>query len=175
MIPKNPAPHLMRGGNRFSEKDHAQTKSQIGMMTPTLTLPRLRGRVRVGARASAAAIFRTGGPLSRALGRPSCGARRALPCSDASTRPAPPDQAYAGQAYAGPKLVLDQRAIICAWRARLIGFLLAASAIILLARRAPPGPLHRCCRAARVAHIMVALLAIGACPCRLLGSPRPIH
>jgi hypothetical protein len=26
MIPKKPAPHLMRGGNWFSEKDHAQTK-----------------------------------------------------------------------------------------------------------------------------------------------------
>jgi hypothetical protein len=32
MIPKKPAPHLMRGGNRLSEKYHAQTKSQIGMM-----------------------------------------------------------------------------------------------------------------------------------------------
>jgi hypothetical protein len=27
MIPKKPAPHLMRGGNRLSEKDHAQTRS----------------------------------------------------------------------------------------------------------------------------------------------------
>jgi hypothetical protein len=27
MIPRKPAPHLMRGGNRFSEKDHAQTKN----------------------------------------------------------------------------------------------------------------------------------------------------
>ena len=27
MIPKKPAPHLMRGGNRFSEEDHAQTQS----------------------------------------------------------------------------------------------------------------------------------------------------
>jgi hypothetical protein len=27
MIPKKPAPDLIRGGNRFSEKDHAQTKS----------------------------------------------------------------------------------------------------------------------------------------------------
>jgi hypothetical protein len=27
MIPKKPAPGLTRGGNRFSEKDHAQTKS----------------------------------------------------------------------------------------------------------------------------------------------------
>src|SRR5215831_505543 len=26
MIPKKLAPHLMRGGNRFSEKDHAQNK-----------------------------------------------------------------------------------------------------------------------------------------------------
>jgi hypothetical protein len=25
MIRKKPAPHLMRGGHRFSEKDHAQT------------------------------------------------------------------------------------------------------------------------------------------------------
>jgi hypothetical protein len=28
MIPKKPAPDLIGGGNRFSEKDHAQTKSQ---------------------------------------------------------------------------------------------------------------------------------------------------
>jgi hypothetical protein len=28
MIPKKPAPDLIRGGNRLSEKDHARTKSQ---------------------------------------------------------------------------------------------------------------------------------------------------
>jgi hypothetical protein len=31
MIAKKPAPHAMRGGNRFSEKDHAPAKIQSGM------------------------------------------------------------------------------------------------------------------------------------------------
>src|SRR3984885_2595464 len=33
MIRKKPAPHLMRGGNRFSEKDHAQTYGRSAMTT----------------------------------------------------------------------------------------------------------------------------------------------
>jgi hypothetical protein len=33
MIPKKPAPDLIRDGNRFSENDHVQTKKQSGMMS----------------------------------------------------------------------------------------------------------------------------------------------
>jgi hypothetical protein len=39
MIPKKPAPHSMRGGYRFSEKDHAQTKSWSGMMNRKKIIP----------------------------------------------------------------------------------------------------------------------------------------
>ena len=36
MIPKKPAPHLMRGGNRFSEKDHAQRATAAAALTINL-------------------------------------------------------------------------------------------------------------------------------------------
>jgi hypothetical protein len=47
MIPKKPAPDLIRGGNRFSEKhalgldprDHAQTKSQSGITIRKKVIP----------------------------------------------------------------------------------------------------------------------------------------
>jgi hypothetical protein len=47
MIPKKPAPDLIRGGSRFSEKhalgldprDHAQTRNQIGMTIRRKVIP----------------------------------------------------------------------------------------------------------------------------------------
>jgi hypothetical protein len=39
MIPKKPAADLIRGGNRFSEKDHAQTKKESGMMIQRKIIP----------------------------------------------------------------------------------------------------------------------------------------